>query len=208
MIDCDCAGDVVLETVVPDECQDPFGKDARFIFQKLDDANNLFVNGTNGIEEESSWDGLADATDNTKIVVTPILEDVEFASAAVLEDSENLDGAPNAVGPGPQLVTAMIRNPTSAQFDALSSLSCQKGVLTLYRLNNNGKIGARGVGADRAGIKISRNTFIVLPPIKGTTRADQEKLPIQFYLPADWYKTFVVVTPEDGFDTLNEIKPS
>lgn len=211
MLECKCEENINLPTLDPSECFKHFGKDAKWAFQILDDANNQFVNGVNGIEEESSWTGLALDTNTNpdKITVTPFLEDVNFASPDKLEDSENIDGAPNYVGKGPQLVTAMIRNVTPDQFDALERLECFEN-LTLYRIDNNGNIMARKTAdapATHAGLKISPRTFSAKDPEKGGTRADQMKVAIEFYMRPGWYKTSDVVTPEATFDPLTEIKP-
>lgn len=205
-LNCSCPLPGSLATIPYNPCVDLFGKDGRWIFQRRDDANNLFVNGSNGIELEASWSALPTASDNTKVVVSPLLEEVNFNDPDILEDSENLDGAAIAVGSGPQLVTAMVRNPTPAQYTALKALECEPN-LSFYRIDDNSKIGARGVGSDHAGIIISPNTFIIRDPSKGPTRGDQNKLMIQFYLRAGWYETFDVVTPAAGFDPLTEIRP-
>lgn len=70
LLNCNCPVDD-LPTIPYDPCHQIPAKDARWMFQVQDDANNLFVNGTNGIEEESSWTNLTTATDDTKVVVTP-----------------------------------------------------------------------------------------------------------------------------------------
>lgn len=208
MLDCDCPANAAVDTIPYDPCKVIFGKDARWIFQRLDDANNTFVDGANGIEEEASWAPLPNAVDDTKVGVTPRLEDVNFNEPEVLEDSENDDGAAFAVASGPQLVTAIIRNPTPAQVAALKQYECDQN-LTLYRIDNKGRFGARQIDgtADHAGIKISPGTFIIKDPFRGGTRADQYKLMIQFYLPSGWYNSFNIVSPEAGFDPLTEIRP-
>lgn len=212
MIDCNCPENESLETVPYNPCLQIFGKDGRWAFQRLDDAGNVFdgSNATtpNGIESETSWTALPDAVDDTKVVITPILEDVNFPEPDTLDDSENLDGAPIRVGQGPQEVTAIIRNPTPAQLAALQQLSCESGTLTFYRVDSNGRFGARKIDVDKhAGIKISPQTLIVKDPSKGGGRVDQAKTMISFFLPAGWYKSFDVVQPEAGFDPLTEIKP-
>jgi hypothetical protein len=207
MLDCSCPGNTVLETIDYNPCKPIFNKDARWIFQRLDDANNLFQNGVNGIEEETSWASLPNAVDNTKVVITPRLEDVNFNQAEVLEDSENFDGAPFAIAPGAQLVTAMIRNVTRDQFKAIKSLACEDE-LTLYRIDAKGNFGARLVNtADHAGVQISPGTFVVVDPFRAGGRVDQYKLMIQFYLPSGWFDDFDIVAPEAGFNPLTEIRP-
>lgn len=209
LLDCSCPIPAAIPTVPFDPCKDVFGKDGRWVFQRLDDSGNVFVDNINGIEQESSWTALTDAVDDTKVVVTPILEEATFAEPAILEDSENLDGAPIVIGSGPQIVTAIIRNITPAQMSALQALGCEPNI-TLYRVDANGRIMARIVAEtpSYAGIKISPNTFIVRDPSRGGARVDQPKAMIQFALPAGWFKTTAVISPEAGFDPLTEIKPS
>jgi len=209
-LDCNCPTKTALDTVEYNPCFEQFGKDGRWAFQRLDDAGNAFVDAVNGIEEEASWTPLPDAVDDTKVVITPLLEEVTFNEPAKLEDSENLDGAAIVVGSGPQLVTAVVRNMTPDQMKALKALGCEVN-LTLYRIDNNGKIMAREITdtpATYGGIKISPNTFIVLDPTRGGARVDQLKATIQFYLPANWYDTTKVIIPEAGFDPLTDIKPA
>lgn len=206
MLDCNCPADV-LTTISYNPCPEVPSKDARWVFQVADDANNTFINGTNGIEVESSWTNLTTAPDDTKVVVTPFLEEVTFAEVDALEDSENFDGAPNAVAPGPQLVTAVMRNVTPEQFDAMTNLKCRDNALSFYRIDSNGKIGARKIGNNHAGILISPQTLLVLSPNRGSTLADHFKTTIRFYLASDWYSTFDLVTPETGFNPLTEIRP-
>lgn len=204
---CSCPASPEIPTVPTEECEITPGKDARWIFQRLDDANNTFVNGVNGIEEESSWTLLPVAADGTKVAVTPYLEDVNYNEPDVLEDGETFGGAPNAVASGPQLVTAIIRNPTTGVYNALKQMECEKGALTYYRVDANGNFIAREEGSDHVGIKIEPNTFVVKEPSRAGAKVDEFKLMIQFYLPECTYGENALVEPEAGFDPLTEIKP-
>lgn len=205
-VPCGCPASV-LDTVPYNPCFKNFGKDGRWAFQILDDTNNTFVNGTNGIEEEGSWSPLTVAVNDTKVVVTPLLEEVNFPAPGKLERSENLDGAPISVASEPQLVTAVMSNITPAQYDALRNLKCRDRELSFYRIDNNSQIGARLIGSNHAGIRISPRTFQVLSPSKGPGRGDELLVQIEFYLADGWYSDFDVVTPETGFDPLTEIRP-
>ena len=207
MLDCNCDNNV-LDTI-PLDCIKEFLKDGKWIFQKLDYANNKFVDGSNGIELATSWDPLPDAVDSTKVVITPPLEEVDIPEPGILEDSENLDGAPFRVASEPQTFSAIVRLPTPAQYDAIKNLACEKN-LTVYRVDNNGKFGVRQLASgEYAGIKISPGTFNVTSPFKsGNTRVDQLKLRITFSVADGWYSNFAVISPETGFDPLTEIVPS
>lgn len=207
MLDCSCPLPAALTTVPYAKHCSVFGKDARWFFQRLDDANNTFDDTTSNINLEASWTALPDAAGGTKVVVTPYLEEVEFPEPDILEDSENYDGAPIAVSAGPQKVTGVIRNPSPAQVTALRALTCEEN-LTFYRIDANGNIGARAIGSDYAGIKISPNTFVVKGPYRGSGRVDMNKIKIEFFLPYNWFNTFGQVAPAAGFDPLTEVAPS
>ncbi len=209
MLDCDCPANAAVDTIPYDPCKVIFGKDGRWGFQRLDDANNTFLDASNDISLENSWTALPDETDDSKVGITGRLEDVNFNEPDVLEDSENDDGAPFAVASGPQLVTAILRNPTPDQVTALKQYECEPN-LTLYRIDSKGRFMARKLEGtnDHAGILISPGTFIIKDPFRAGTRADLYKLMIQFYLPSGWYNTSDIISPETGFFPLTEIKPS
>jgi hypothetical protein len=206
-IDCDCPPAAALSSVSANSCGISLGKIGKIIIQQLDDTGNLFENATNGIELESSWSALPDALDSTKVVVTPILEEVVFNEPETLEDSENLDGAPIAVAEGTTLVTAMIRNPAPADVAALRDAECFEN-LTVYFVDNNGNFLARQIGSDHVGIKISRETFLVKSPSRDAARVSKFRTMIQFHLPAEWFDTVAKIAPEAGFDPLTEIVAS
>jgi hypothetical protein len=205
MLENTCPTPSSLTTIAYNACRLLFGKDTRFFFQRLDDSANKFLTASNGIELKASWDTFTAASDTTKYIVSPLLEEVDFPEPEALEDSENEDGAPIYVGSGPQKVTAIVRNPTAAEKTNLRKLAEEQN-LTVVRCDNKGNFGCRLIGSDHAGIKISSGTFGVKGAYKtGTSRTDQNKLKIEFYLPEDWFDGFAVVAPASGFDPLTEI---
>lgn len=209
MLNCDECPKDSLDALPFDPCRLLLGKDAKFGIQRLDDTSNDFDDVTNGIDLESSWTALPDQTDDTKVILTPFLEDVIFAPQDKLEDGENFDGAGNVVAIGPQLVTAMIRNPTAAEKKGLEGLMCEPGTLSFYRFFSNKNIGAREISSGiYAGIRISRNTFAVKDPEKAGSLTDANKLMIEFQLAAGWFNDFALITPEATFNPLEDIKPS
>lgn len=210
-LNCDCDNNAAIETIEYDPCVVIFGKDDRWIFQRPDSTNNSFINGINGIEEETSWTALPDALDNTKVSVSPPLQEVSFADPDILEDSENSDGAPFATASGAQMVTAIIRNPTPEQYKSIKSLECERS-LSFYRVDANGNFGAKKLSSapdTHVGIPISRDTFVLRDPSRGGTKTDVPyKMTIQFYLAEGWFGTFDVIKPESGFDPGSAIRPT
>ncbi len=207
---CTCPLPAAIETVEYNPCVNLLGKMGRFAFQVTDDASNAFVDAVNGIELEASWTPLPDALDVTKVAITPLLENVVFGDQSILEDSENLDGAPVTTGVGPQVVTFEMRNLTKEQLSALKALSCQPSV-SVYGFDNISKILAREIAdtpATYAGLKISPGTLIFKDPQKGGTLADQSKVMGQFQLAYGWADAAEVVSAETGFNPVEDVKPA
>lgn len=209
MIDVNCENPAALETIEYNPCVELLGKVARFAFGRVDEANNTFVNGTNGIEEETAWDAYMSASDDSKIVVSPKLEDVVFNEPDIIEDGENIDGAPFAIATNAQLVTAYIRNISASQLASLKKLK-NEGELGVFFIGRNRKIGAKLISESpdtHGAIPISPDTFQIKDPAKEGTKAGQFRAMLQFYLPEGWYMDFQVVAAETGFIPHTEIRP-
>ncbi len=202
---CACTAPTELVTIdnVANSCIP--GKIAKMFFQRRSEANNFVGPATNPIDEEASWTGLTTATDDTKVVVTPFLEEVEFAEPEVLEDSENFDGAPIAIDSAPSLVTAKIRNISNTQFDAIKALQCERD-LVVYFVDARGNFFVNEVATDtHNGFVVSPDTFVLRDPARGSGKVDQFKVMLQFYFASSWYSQAVKIIPEAGFDPLTEI---
>ena len=184
-----------------------FKKDARFLFQRLDDANNAFLTASNGIELAASWADLPDATDGTKVTTSPRCFDVQWNETDKLENGEGVEGAPYLVGHSPQLVRAMFKNIPAADYSALKEMESERTYLSFYRIDNAGLIGARATATGHAGIKIVDNTFAVKNPFRSGSSADIiYDCVIEFYVEQDYYKDFAIVAPASGFNPLFDIK--
>lgn len=208
--DCICPSGV-LPTVEVDPCKIIMSKMRTMFFQKIATAN-YFVDAINGIEEETSWDGLLDAVDDTKMSMIKNLKDVVFTEVEVLEGSQNYDGAPTAEEAGPQLVTAILESPTPLQTETIDTLACaaRDGSLGVFFIDKNGKIQAQEVTdtpATYTGIPISQGTFIGKVPSKESDLGAKYQYMFQFYLPNDWYKTSAIIIPETGFNP-NDLAPA
>lgn len=209
-----CPLPTALTTVPAETCRDIFGKAAKFIFQRALVANYFDESASppTTLDDADDWSGLADASDGTKIVVTPILENVVFGEQDIFTNGENLDGAPNNVGTGTTPVSAQVRNPTPGESDALREL--KRETLWVYVIDQDGNFLARlvsgSVGTDAvvSGFPLSPNTFQTMGPTREGTASDQFMLTIMFNLKYNWYDTAVYIAPEAGFDPLTAIVPS
>lgn len=207
---CACTAPTELTTIPGGANSCIPGKFAKFIFQRRSEANNFIgpgatPPGSNPINEEASWTGLPSANDDSKVVITPFLEEVEFSEQDVLEDGENFDGAPNAIDTAPTLVTATIRNIGNTQFDAIKALQCERD-LVVYMIDARSNFWVREIATEvHNGFTISPDTFVMKDPSRGPGKVDQFKAMFQFYIASSWYSEAVKIIPEAGFDPLNEI---
>jgi hypothetical protein len=207
---CDCTAPAALETIPGGANTCIPGKIAKLIFQRRSEANYFIGSlatpvGTNPISAEASWTGLPAAVDDTKVVITPFTEEVEFSEQDLLEDSENFDGAPIGIDVSPTLFTFTIRNISNTQFDALKSLQCERDLVCIM-VDARSNFWVREVATDtHTGFTISPDTFLMRDPSRGTGKVDQFKAMGQFYIASSWYAEAVKITPEAGFDPLTEI---
>lgn len=208
---CDCPDNSVFPTVDPDACREKHTKVARIFFQDEDDAGNAFVDGVNGIELAASWTtpNLPDATDATKITVTPNLSEVTFTEVDIIEGSENLDGAPTADGIVPQLVTAMIEDPNPTVVENLNALFCKPNI-TCYIVYRDNFIQAREIAdtPSYAGLKISPDTFIGSDPSREAAKGSRFMYKFQFRLEEGYYQDSRFIKAEDGFNYGTDVKPA
>lgn len=194
-----------------DGCVELLQKVGRFAFQRINTTTNIFDNSLAmdpvDIAAQTSWDGLANAGDGTKIVITQPVEDVNFGEPDLLEGGENVDGAAIVTGTGTTTVTAMIRNCDPVAFAALKELR-REPALSVYLLGNN-KIGAKLFDEDvHTGIPISFRTFEVKDPSRAGAKGDEFMVALQFALPEGWYEDFRVINSEAGFNPFTDVKPS
>lgn len=208
---CECPAGVLDTITDPDGCK--IGKKpkvARMVFQVID-STNVFVNGTNGIEEAASWTGLADAVDSTKIVTTPYLTEVTFAETEPIEGTENLDGATTADGVAAQMVSAIIENANPDNVAAINDLGCA-GNLGVYFVYNDNSIQSNIIAdtpVTHQAIMISPETFSGSAPSReGTGPSPRWQYKFQFKLNAEWFETSDFTSAEAGFSYKTDLLPT
>jgi len=201
----------VLPSIPVDSCSEGFSTIRTMIFQ-LPIASNDFVTVTNGIEEASSWTGLSAAVDDTKVSIIKGLKDVIFSEVEFVTGTENYDGAETIDGVKPQIVTAILENPTPAVSAAIDTLAChnQTSDLGVFFIDRNSKIRANIFDASpltHRAIVISQGTFARKTPSRQGNLHAKSILMFQFALNENWFDNSDVVTAEAGFDMNNDIQP-
>jgi len=115
-----CPPPAALTTQVNPTCPEKLGNITRFGIVQI--AGGPFVD----ITDEAEWDLRLAAVDNTKVVFTPLLSDVEMPSSAAIESAKDDKTSPFGegflLGEGSVAVTAMVKNTEGTIKDTLKAL--------------------------------------------------------------------------------------
>ena len=200
ILNCGCPPPSSLTAIPIVECEENIGQIVRVAFQRRQ-SSAPFVNGVNGIELQASWDTFIADTGNAKIVITG-----DRVSNPVIEagDDVTFGGGDNSTAYGTTLITDI--NPSTFTVDFLSlnseaeramkELMCEKD-LTVYFINNVGKIIAQLDGSDHKGFEVEA-VFVGDKGTQGYGQFDTNS--VSFQLPAGWSSYLDIVEPEAGFD--------
>lgn len=210
LLGCDCP-DGIVPTVSSDECKQyrGLGKGAKLFFQKVEGAN-AFVDGTNGIDLASSWTGLPDAINGTKVTVTPLLSELNFEEVEVVDGVENFDGATTKTGIRPQRVVATWTDPKPEHVKAIDSLACSSNLGVYFVMSSDKIIGDKVTDTPETflPIKISPETLIGKTPTRAPEFGAQFIYTLEFQIPSEWYADSEVKEPEDAFSYLTDVVSS
>lgn len=205
-----CPSSNVLPTIAVTDCRDVFGNAAKFIFQIYASSNNFdgTASPSTAIDLADSWSGLPDASDGTKVTVTPFVSNVSLSEQNRLEGVENYQGDPTYIGRQGTVVMFDIVDPTQTEQTAIETLVNFTN-LVVYVLDKEGNFLCKLVDTDiHNGLPLSPRTFSVSDPFREAGSSGQMITRCQFTLPSKWFKDTAYVAPETGFDTLNAIIPS
>jgi hypothetical protein len=156
----------------------------------------------------AGWQALLDATDDTKVIVTPFVEDFKIPQGeAILEggdDNTTIDGNPIVVGANSIRATGMFAELPPNVLSALKKLNCESQ-LEVALINQFGDIYAlQPSGTLFKGIPIT-SFFVGDPGNEGLNTRD--KAPVGFNFRYGWRDQLIKVTPVD-FDARFGLIPS
>lgn len=204
---CSC-DDLVLPTVPVSTCSPTKLPKIQKVFFQVVDSGNDFVDAVNGIELAASWSALPDATDETKVVISPNCRDVTIGESSIVDGPENYDGATVAYGSTPGTVVLTFDNINPTQSAALDELFCTDKLAVAF-ITSNDRIMCRTVDATPtySFMPISEGTYITMSPARDGSTFAAFEYKVQFKMPTDWYSKLAVIVPETGFSYLS-IAPS
>ena len=202
MYSCPCPLPTALTSVPTSDCEFNLRQLQRVFFQL---PGFEFVTATSPIDTLASWTPLLTATDETKIIATPIFggDPTITAGEATTEgggDNSTMNGVEEITGSNPSTFSVMFKGLTPAQEKALKELVCRKK-LVVYFANQSDQIVANASTGGHVGITI-QSVFVGDRNNAGYGTKDTNML--TFQLPSGWSENLALITPED-FSPLNDL---
>lgn len=193
-------------------CPESFGQIQKVAFQRLYKSTgekNSFTT-TAGIGKKASWTSLLSADDDTKIVISPYIQDPTAEAGAARTfggGNETLGGVEEIVGREPTPFTGVMRKLPQKIIKALKELQCESwgDNLGVYLFDENGAIGAiqdAKTATTHYPIPI-RSLFIGDKTLGGYEAPDSNN--IQWVFLPNWSDDLAIIVPED-FNPLTDLK--
>lgn len=210
MGNCKCPKATTLTDIPMQNCDVDLEQLQKFGFQRDGfKFNNTLVSPEvpTDITKKADWLVLKSATDDTKVVFTPLIggDPVITSGDPILNgggDNSTLNGVEELLGTNPSTFTGVFKSLSSTVKKALSELECETN-LVVFPINQNGKIIAN---------KIAEGIYTGFP-IQGFHITDRtnngfgtkDTFRVRFTLPARWDDNLVILDPENGFRPLVDL---
>lgn len=193
-------------------CYEDFGQIQKVAFQRQFSAvgvKNAFVVATNSILTKANWDVFIAASDNTKIQVTPYIENPVSepgAARTVGGGNATLGGTNKVIGKEATTNDYYLNAYNQGVIEELE-LYMQEPSLGVFLFNEHGQIGClvddRDTPANHYPIPIAPRTFFVGDKrLSGLEEEDRNMLSWQYL--GGWSKKFVILNPSD-FNPLTDL---
>lgn len=208
---CNCPLGASLPDVPLSDCPDSFGQIQKVIFQRLESTagtKNKFDATSKQITKKASWTPLLEASDGTKVVVSPYITAPTTEPGAARTyggGNETLGGIEITIGREPTSFTGTLLQENQATIKALKELQCE-GALGIFLVDENGEIGALtddpSDPTEYTPIPIYA-LFIGDKNLGGLEAPDSNAISWNFM--PNWSDNLVRVKPED-FNPLTDLK--
>lgn len=198
---CSCPNAATLETIADYDCPIDFSEIAKLIFcrkkpfQKTAAPPLLEVD----IITLAEWVDTLAAVDDTKSLVTPIVDDIENEPGAPI--TEELTTRNVVTGFEPTVFTGFIAGAPQPTVESFKKLTCEK-TLYVYFVDSDGNIIYNLNGTEPEGFKLSNNSFFVQDLELKKRAINKNRL--GFQLEPGWSNKAKKATPAD-FDALTDL---
>lgn len=202
MLVCTCPNATSLPTIPALECEENFGQIQKIAFQFLNNETGKNTMSETEIKLLATWQGLKTASDATKVVVTPIVENPTFTGGDEVTfggGNQTAGGVERTVGRNASTLSVMGYGFPQSIIKELKKIQCVKGV-GVFLFNEAGKIGAIKSGDAYTPIPL-RKLFVGDKSFGGFEEPDSNEIILA--LNPNWSDDFAVVTP--SFDPVAEL---
>lgn len=202
---CNCPKPTSLTEIVSEDCGVDLKQIQRIAFERIGNSFDTTATPATDILSLADWQAKMNATDDTKIVITPLIggDPLIEAGDAITNgggDNSTLDGEEEVTGTNPALFSCMFKSLSSVTEKALKKLVCERR-LNVYFILQGGRIAAYKLTDD------SQRGFQVSSIFVGDRDNDgfgtNDTVSMRFQLKAGYSTDLEVYTP--NFDPLTEI---
>ena len=207
-LNCGCPVGAALPDVTINGCKESLGQVQKVIFQRIFSTGvtkNSFPaaspTATGDITLKASWTAAISATDGTKVVVSPYIQNPETEAGAARTfggGNQTLSGAEIIIGREPTTFTGILYQEAQSTIAALKQLMCEN--IGVYLIDENGNIGAIVADGKAYPIPITR-FFVGDKNLGGLEEPDSNAIEWQF-LP-NWSDSLEIIKP--SFNPLTEL---
>lgn len=204
-MDCNCPAPSALTEIVAENCGVDLKQIQRLGFQRVGDLFDAGATPATDILNLSVWQAKMTATDNTKIVVTPIIggDPVIEAGEAITNgggDNSTMNGVEEIEGVNPSSFSCVFKSLPATTEKAMKKLMCEKN-LVVYLFLQGGRIAVVKVSTDqKKGFPI-QSVFVSDRSNSGYGSKDMVNM--SFQLSEGWSDDLEIVKP--NFNPLTEL---
>lgn len=197
---CTCPNADALETITDFDCPVDFKEVSKLVISR----QRVFQSAVQPptvilLNTLSEWTATLAAVDDTKTLVTPVVDDFEAAPGDPVTEELTIRNV--VTGLDDTTITGFLAGAPGATIESFKKLTCEK-ILYVYFITNDGSIVHALNGTEPEGFKISNNSFFMQDTemIKRTINKNR----FGFMLEQGWSND-AIVTPITGFDALTDI---
>lgn len=204
-MDCNCPAPATLTEIVAELCGVNMKQVQRVAFQRLGYNFDTVLDPTDDILEIAAWQAKMAATDESKIVITPLIggDPVIDAGDAITNgggDNSTLNGAEEVEGVNPSLFSAFFKGLSPSAEKSMKALICELQ-LNVYFFLQGGRIAHRVVDTAKFNGFVARSFFI--SDRNNAGYGTKDKHDIRFSLVEGWSEDLAIITP--NFNPLTDL---
>jgi len=204
-MDCNCPEASTLMEIVAENCGVYLKQIQRLGFQRGGDLFDTAGTPVSDILTLSAWQAKMNATDNTKIVVTPIIggDPVIQAGEAITTgggDNSTLNGVEEIEGVNPSAFSCMFKSLSATVESQLKALICEKN-LVVYLFLQGGRIAVVKIStAQKTGFSIQS---VFVSDRNNSGYGTKDTVSMRFSLAEGWSNNLEIVKP--SFNPLTDL---